>query len=83
MKILDSLGTALRASIRVKLPKLAKANNIDSICKDLELQALQVTESTTVFDITNKIIIGKTEFEIINSMCHGIKSLLDAEFKLN
>ena len=36
-----------------------------------------------VYDISNKLRLGKTEFELVSSMCVGIKVLLDAEFKMN
>ena len=34
-----------------------------------------------IYDISNKIRIGKTEYELVYSMCSGIKTLLDAEYK--
>ncbi len=79
-----NIGTGLRASVLVKLPKLANSGKLKPLCESLNLQARgfhgEHSESEGgIFDISNKIRIGKTEFDLINTMISGIKKLIDAE----
>jgi protein-arginine kinase len=82
-----NIGTGLRASVHVKLPKLAASGKLNQMCESLNLQPRGIdgehSESQDgIYDISNKIRIGKTEYELVYSMWTGIKTLLDAEFKL-
>lgn len=82
-----NIGTGLRASVHVKLPKLAASGKLKPLCESLNLQPRGVhgehSESEGgVYDISNKVRIGKTEFELVNSMWNGVKKLLDEEFAL-
>jgi arginine kinase len=83
-----NIGTGLRASVHVRLPKLAASGKLKPMCESLNLQVRGVNGENTkseggVFDISNKVRVGKTEFELVNSMCVGIKKLLDEEFSTN
>ena len=83
-----NIGTGLRASVHVRLPKLAASGKLKPMCESLNLQVRGVNGENTkseggIFDISNKARIGKTEFELVNSMCVGIKKLLDEEFSTN
>jgi protein-arginine kinase len=54
------------------------------MCSESDLQPRGVdgehTESVGgVYDISNKIRIGKTEYELINTMWTGIRKILDVE----
>lgn len=80
-----NIGTGLRASVHVKVPKTAERNKLNSICEAMDLQPRGVhgehTESVGgVYDISNKIRIGRTEWDLINTMWIGVKKLLDEEF---
>jgi protein-arginine kinase len=80
-----NIGTGLRASVHVKLPKLAANGRLKDLCDSLNLQARGVhgehSESEGgVYDISNKIRIGLTEYDLVNSMWNGIRKLLDEEF---
>ena len=82
-----NIGTGLRASVHVKLPKLAETGKLKPLCESLNLQPRGVHGEHSaslggIYDISNKVRIGKTEFELVSSMCNGIKILLDEEFKL-
>jgi arginine kinase len=79
-----NIGTGLRASVHVKVPKIAETGKLDEICSSMELQPRGIfgehTESVGgVYDISNKIRIGRTEWDLINSMWIGIKKLMDQE----
>lgn len=85
-----NIGTGLRASVHVKLPKLAASGKLTQMCESLNLQARglngenqKVVSKEGIYDISNKIRIGKSEFELVNSMCLGIKKLLDEELSTN
>lgn len=81
-----NIGTGLRASVHVKLPKLAASGRLKDLCDSLNLQPRGVhgehsdASDEGVYDISNKIRIGKTEFELVNSMWNGIKKLIDEEY---
>ena len=79
-----NIGTGLRASVHVKLPKLAANGRLKDLCDSFNLQARGVhgehSESLGgIYDISNKIRIGKTEFDLVNSMWNGIRKLIDEE----
>lgn len=79
-----NIGTGLRASVHVKVPKCAETGKLDTICASLDLQPRGIhgehTESVGgVYDISNKIRIGRTEWDLINTMWSGVKTLLDTE----
>jgi len=81
-----NIGTGLRASVHVKVPNVAASGRLETICaaKDLQPRGIhgEHTESVGgVYDISNKIRIGRTEFDLINTMWNGVKSLLDEELK--
>jgi arginine kinase len=80
-----NIGTALRASVHVKVPKTADSGKLDEICSQLDLQPRGVDGEHTasvggVYDISNKIRIGRTEWDLINTMWNGVKKLLENEF---
>ena len=79
-----NIGTGLRASVHVKLPKLAANGRLKDLCDSFNLQPRGVhgehSESEGgIYDISNKIRIGKTEFDLVNSMWIGIRKLIDEE----
>lgn len=79
-----NIGTGLRASVHVKVPKVADAGKLKEICEKFNLQPRGVngehTESVGgIYDISNKIRIGRTEAQLINDMWNGVKALLDEE----
>jgi creatine kinase len=81
-----NIGTGLRASVHVKVPKCAEKGELNPICASLDLQPRGIhgehTESVGgVYDISNKIRIGRTEWDLINTMWTGVRKLLDVEFK--
>jgi protein-arginine kinase len=82
-----NIGTGLRASVHVRLPKLGASGKLKSLCNSLGLQPRGVHGEHSdspegIYDISNKVRIGQSEFELVNSMCIGIKKLLDEEFAL-
>lgn len=81
-----NIGTGLRASVHVKVPKVAEAGKLNEMCAAIDLQPRGIhgehTESIGgVYDISNKIRIGRTEWDLINTMWTGIRKILDVELK--
>jgi arginine kinase len=81
-----NIGTGLRASVHVKVPKVADSGKLNELCANADLQPRGVhgehTESVGgVYDISNKIRIGRTEWDLINTMWTGIRKILDVELK--
>jgi len=84
----SNLGTALRASVHIKIPKLQKNKEIfDKICADNNVQARGIhgehTESVGgVYDISNKRRLGLTEEAAIKEMIKGVQELIAKEKSL-
>ena len=79
-----NIGTGLRASVHVKVPKTADSGKLNDICSSMDLQPRGIhgehTESVGgVYDISNKIRIGRTEWDLINTMWVGVRKLLQNE----
>ena len=85
-----NIGTGLKISIHVRLPKLAlNENRLKELCYTLGLSAREVTDQhhkadgDFIYDISNRSSVGQTEFELLNSVCLGVKKLLDEELSIN
>lgn len=84
----SNLGTGLRASVMIKLPKLSEdIHRFEHICSLLHLQprgsAGEHSASVGgVYDVSNKQRIGHSEAELVQTMINGIKLLIAMEQKL-
>jgi creatine kinase len=85
------IGTALRASVYIKLVRLGQHKGFHSLMKRLHLEArpeqyAQTTADTKrytgIFDIGNAEALGKTEVQLINIMIHGVAVCIDLERRL-
>ncbi|XP_017049559.1 arginine kinase [Drosophila ficusphila] len=82
-----NLGTSIRASVHIKLPKLM--NDPEELKELSERYRLQIRGTSGehseakdgVHDISNQRRLGLTEYEIIKEMHTGIKGLIEAEKK--
>lgn len=82
-----NLGTAMRASVHVKLPRLSAQKNFKKICADLGLSVRGLhgehSESKEgIFDISNKRRLGISEVEIVKQLHKGVERLIHLEQKL-
>uniref|UniRef100_A0A914Y839 arginine kinase n=1 Tax=Panagrolaimus superbus TaxID=310955 RepID=A0A914Y839_9BILA len=82
----SNLGTTVRASVHIKLPKISAKPDFQKICDGLKLQIRGIhgehSESAGgVYDISNKARLGLTEFEAVKQMYDGVKHLIDLEKK--
>lgn len=80
-----NLGTTVRASVHIKLPKLAKDKaNLEAIASKFNLQVRgtrgEHTESEGgVYDISNKRRMGLTEYDAVKEMNDGILEMIKME----
>lgn len=83
------LGTALRASVRVKLIRLGQHKHFSHLVRQLGLDANHVISSTSgtskytgIVDIGNAQSLGKSEVELINQMIRGVGTMIALEKRL-
>lgn len=80
-----NLGTALRASVHINLPKLmAKKDEFNAIADKYYVQIRGIhgehTETNDgVFDISNRRRLGRSEKQLVQDMIDGVHALIDAE----
>jgi len=81
-----NLGTTVRASVHIKLPKISAKPDFKTICDGLKLQirGIHGEHSETeggVYDISNKARLGLTEYQAVKQMYDGVKHLIELEKK--
>jgi creatine kinase/arginine kinase len=82
------LGTGLRASVHIKLPKLAKKQDeFEAIASKYYVQIRgahgEHTETDDgVFDISNLRRLGRSEVDLVQDMYNGVKAMIKREKEL-
>merc|ERR1711966_357468 len=80
-----NLGTALRASVHIKLPFLMKNKDQFNAIADkfyVQIRGIHGEHTETndgVFDISNKRRLGFSEASLVQDMINGVRALIDAE----
>jgi protein-arginine kinase len=79
-----NLGTAMRASVHIRIPKFSAGQNFKAICGTLGLSIRGVhgehsESSDGIYDISNKRRLGVTEREIYEQLYSGVKKLIEIE----
>mgnify|MGYP001102777544 CR=1 FL=1 len=79
-----NLGSTVRASVHIKLPKLSARKDFIDICEKLNLQVRGIhgehSESVGgVYDISNKARLGLSEYQAVKQMYDGVKKLIEME----
>ena len=83
-----NLGTGMRASVHIKLPKLAKhKGEFEKIAEKYYVQIRgahgEHTETDDgVFDISNLRRLGRSEVELVQDMYNGVKAMIKREKEL-
>jgi protein-arginine kinase len=80
----SNLGTTVRASVHVKLPKVSARPDFKKICDEMKLQIRGIhgehSESAGgVYDISNKARLGLSEYQAVRQMYDGVKKLIEME----
>jgi len=84
----SNMGTGMRASVHIKLPKLmTNKDMMQSIADKYSVQIRGIhgehTETNDgVFDISNLRRLGRSEVELVQDMYDGVKALIEAENSL-
>ena len=80
-----NLGTALRASVHIKLPFLMKNKDQFNAIADkyyVQIRGIHGEHTETddgVFDISNKRRLGRSEKDLVQDMYNGVKAMIEAE----
>ncbi|KAI6222081.1 Arginine kinase [Aphelenchoides besseyi] len=79
-----NLGSTVRASVHIKLPKVSARKDFKEICEKLKLQARGIhgehsDSENGIYDISNKARLGKSEVECVKEMYDGVKKLIEME----
>jgi len=84
-----NLGTTIRASVHIKLPKLAKGGQdaLQAVADKFQLQvrgsAGEHSEAKGgLYDVSNRERMGLTEFDAVKKMYDGVKELIRMEQEL-
>jgi len=83
-----NLGTALRASVHIKLPKLgAKRDLFDEIADKYHVQIRGIhgehSESADhIYDISNRRRLGRSTTDLVQDMYDGVKAMIAREKSL-
>ncbi len=83
-----NLGTAMRASVHIKLPKLGKNQTLFNEITDkyhLQIRGIDGEHSQSdcgIYDISNKRRLGITEIQCVKDMYDGVVALIEQEKKL-
>ena len=83
-----NLGTGLRASVHIKIPKVSALKCFESLCKDMRIDIRGIhgehsESSDGTFDISNKRRFGMSEIDCLGEMARGVKNLIRIEKALN
>ena len=85
----SNLGTGLRASIMVKVPKLSARADFKDLMNKMKLQARggagvdSLSNPEGIFDISNSDRIGISEVGLVNIMIEGSAKVVEMESKLD
>merc|ERR1712127_475068 len=80
-----NLGTALRASVHIKLPKLCKDKvKFEEIAAKYFVQIRGIHGEHTetddgIFDISNRRRLGRSEAQLVQDMIDGVHAMIEAE----
>ena len=80
-----NLGTAMRASVHVKLPELSKDKQKFQAIADkyfVQIRGIHGEHSESadaVYDISNKRRLGRSEKDLVQDMYDGVKAMIKAE----
>lgn len=80
-----NLGTAMRASVHIKLPYLCKDKvKFQAIADQYYVQIRGIHGEHTetddgTYDISNKRRLGRSEVDLVQDMYNGVKAMIEAE----
>jgi creatine kinase len=81
----ENCGTALRASVFVKLPRLGQQPGFEALLERLRLDTssrFKGKRYAGIFDIANSERLGQSEVQLLNTMINGVGRLIALEKQL-
>merc|ERR1739841_241630 len=84
----ENLGTALRASVYIKLYRLGQQPGFEELLDRLRLESSsrfkdkKSSAYTGIFDIANAERLGQSEIQLVNTMINGVGRLIELEKRL-
>jgi len=84
----ENLGTALRASVYIKLYRLGQQPGFEELLDRLRLESSsrfkdkKSSAYTGIFDIANAERLGQSEIQLVNAMINGVGRLIELEKRL-
>ena len=75
-----NIGTALQVNVRVKLLHIEKLNQLVELGKKLDIH-LDHTSNKNIFNLSNIVRLGRTEFHIIRIMWDGIRQIIEQDIR--
>lgn len=84
----ENLGTALRASVYIKLYRLGQQPGFEELLDRLRLESSSRFKDkkskayTGIFDIANAERLGQSEIQLVNTMINGVGRLIELEKRL-
>lgn len=85
----ENLGTALRASVYIKLYRLGQQPGFEDLLDRLRLESSSRFKDkkssaryTGIFDIANAERLGQSEIQLVNTMINGVGRLIELEKRL-
>lgn len=78
---LKNIGTTIRISLQMKLPKLARADNLaklESLCESTNIVADKINDEGN-FEMHNLKKFGMSEIQLVKDFHKGIKEFIEAE----
>ncbi|CAF3478777.1 unnamed protein product [Rotaria sp. Silwood1] len=73
-----NIGTALQVNIHIKLLHTEKFNQLIDLCKKLDIH-IEKTNENNIFNLSNIIRLGRTEFNIIRLIWDGIQQIIEQD----
>ena len=79
-----NLGTAMRASVHIMLPRLGRRQDFLKLCDQMQLSVRGIhgehsNSENGIWDISNKQRLGITEVDCIEILYNGLKKLIQLE----
>jgi protein-arginine kinase len=73
-----NIGTALQVNIRIKLFHTEKLDQLIEFSRKLDIH-LEHSNEQNIFNLSNIIRLGRTEFHIIRGMWDGIQQIIERD----
>ena len=73
-----NIGTALQVNVRVKLLHVEKLNQLIDFAHKLDIR-LENTNENQIYNLSNLIQLGRTEFHIVRSLWDGIQQIIEED----